>query len=299
MEHNSFVSGFGSIVVDVLMSSPDLELYRKNSVLGQTLQIGGVIPTALMVLSRLGISTQFHSTVGDDLFGHALRTMLAKEHIDTQNVITVKNKTPFAFVVVNPANGKRTSFYTTGTFSTNVHSFDVSLNPKSTHLLLDGHNSAISLTLLKKAKKQRIVTLLDLGNPKDGIDTLVPYADYIIVPQAYWKIVWPHKSPEKVAANLLDEGPSTVVLTMEERGCLITQKHATFHQPSIAVKAMDTNGAGDVFFGSFVYGLTQGWDLRKTAQFACAAAARSCTIVGKDQKIPHSTQEVFDFLARI
>ncbi len=293
------VSGFGSIVVDVLMSAHEIELHRKNSVDGQTIQIGGVIPTALVVLSRLGISTRFHSSVGNDLFGDALKKMLTQEHVDIENVTTTTDKTPFAFVIVDPNNAKRTSFYTTGTFSTNSNSaFSLDLDPTTTHLLIDGHNKYISLELIKKAKEKGIVTLLDLGNPKNGLDELVQYADYIIVPQAYWKTLWPEGDPEKIAVDFLHKGPHTVVVTLEEKGCIVAQKEGVFHQSSFPVNAIDTNGAGDVFFGTFTYGLTQNWDIKKTVQFACAAAARSCAIAGKENKIPKTKEEIFEFIEK-
>jgi len=63
-QNSVIVSGFGSAVVDVLMmASQPIALQKKNLIEHQTIQIGGVIPTALVVLSRLGIATELHSLV--------------------------------------------------------------------------------------------------------------------------------------------------------------------------------------------------------------------------------------------
>jgi sugar/nucleoside kinase (ribokinase family) len=50
--------------------------------------------------------------------------------------------------------------------------------------------------------------------------------------------------------------------------------------PSIVV------GAGDVFHGAFIYGLTRGWALEDTVRFAHAVSAIQCTGIGARTSIP-------------
>ena len=61
--------------------------------------------------------------------------------------------------------------------------------------------------------------------------------------------------------------------------------------PGLRVKAVDTTGAGDAFHGAFVYGMLQGWDLRRVARFANAVAAINCQTLGGRQGLP-SFEEV-------
>lgn len=292
------VAGFGSAVIDVLMMATEsIGLQRKNPINGQTIQIGGVIPTALVVLSRLGIQTELHTIVGRDIFGDTLVSLLHNEHIFLDKIVRNPTMTtPLACVVIHKDNGQRTSFYTTGEFSTNTDiQMANALQPNAGYLIADGHNNTLTHAFIQKAKSQKTKVLLDLGNPKPGLENLVYEADAIIIPKAYWGTL-AEKNPETIVKQFLEKGPSLVVLTMEEKGCLVGTKEEIFHQPSYTVSAIDTNGAGDVFFGTFMYGLIRSWELKTAAQFACASAARSCTIFGKDQKIPHNEQEVFDFI---
>ena len=295
---STLVAGFGSVVADVLMLADAVSLGHKNHVAHQEIQVGGVVPTALIVLSRLGIATQLHTAIGDDLFGDALLAIFKKENVGLGTIVRgEKTETPLAFVVIQKKTGHRTSFYTTGAFPTiSRESFVSALDPKTTHLLIDGHNSAVALDFIRAARKQEAQILLDLGNPKDGMDQLIKESHVVIAPQAYWKTVWPGKKPEAIIQHLLSTGPELVVLTMEEYGCFIGNKEALFHQSSFTVDAVDTNGAGDVFFGAFTYGLLKNRPVQKIAEFACAAAAQSCTKIGKDQKIPRSETEVIDFM---
>jgi sulfofructose kinase len=43
---------------------------------------------------------------------------------------------------------------------------------------------------------------------------------------------------------------------------------------------VDTTGAGDIFHAGFIYGLLQGWPLKRQLDFGCAAAAMNCMHVG-------------------
>jgi sugar/nucleoside kinase (ribokinase family) len=43
---------------------------------------------------------------------------------------------------------------------------------------------------------------------------------------------------------------------------------------------VDTVGAGDMFAGAFIYGLTQGWDYARAGRLASAAAAKLVTSLG-------------------
>lgn len=292
------VAGFGSVVADVLMLADAVSLGHKNHVSHQAIQVGGVVPTALIVLSRLGIATKLHTALGDDLFGDALLSIFQKENIGLGTIVREKKtETPLAFVVIHKKTGHRTSFYTTGAFpNISREAFANALDSKTTHLLIDGHNNPVALDFVHVARQKEMKILLDLGNPKDGMDLLIRESHVVIAPQAYWSAVWPEQKPEAIIKNILASGPELVVLTMEEYGCFVGDKHSLFHQPSCTVQAVDTNGAGDVFFGAFTYGLLQNWPVQKVAEFACAAAAQSCTKIGKDQKIPHSETEIMDFM---
>ena len=292
------VAGFGSVVVDTLMIADEIRANHKNRVVHQAIQVGGVIPTALIVLSRLGVKTQMHTTIGDDLFGEALLAIFQKEGVGLGTIIKIKNtETPLAFVVIHKKTGNRTSFYTTGSFPTTAdHSFADVLKNKPQYLLVDGHNQDGTFSFIKKAKKTNTKVLLDLGSPKRGMDRLISEVDAVIVPQAFSSTMWPSQKPEEIIRNVLSSGPTLVVHTMEEKGCIVGQKNELLYQPSFTVKAVDTNGAGDFFFGSFTYGLLNQWTLKKTAEFAAAAAAFSCTKIGKDAKIPRSENEILTFI---
>ena len=57
-------------------------------------------------------------------------------------------------------------------------------------------------------------------------------------------------------------------------------------EPAFDVPVVDTTGAGDVFHGAFIYGLLQGWDARRCAEWGNAVSAIKITRLGGRAGIP-------------
>ena len=163
-------------------------------------------------------------------------------------------------------------------------------------MLIDAHNFDCSQALVKKARSQGLIVLLDLGSYKKSAEKLIPLVDVVFVPEVFRQTIAPGQDPAQVAQKLQRQGPKICVVTMGEQGSYIASEGQVFHQPAFKVKAIDTNDAGDVFMGGFAYGLAKNWPLPKTAQFAAAAAAITCTKFGKIQAMPKSEREIFSFM---
>ncbi|MBX2826433.1 MAG: adenosine kinase [Gammaproteobacteria bacterium] len=66
-------------------------------------------------------------------------------------------------------------------------------------------------------------------------------------------------------------------ITLGSEGALIYDGNDIITLPAPAVKVVDTNGAGDIYAGSFLYGLTHGMSYSKAGELAIAAASRLVT----------------------
>jgi sugar/nucleoside kinase (ribokinase family) len=65
----------------------------------------------------------------------------------------------------------------------------------------------------------------------------------------------------------------TVCLTQGPRGSLVITGDNMVNVPAVPTQAVDTNGAGDMFAGAFLYGITQGMSQAQAAALANRAAA--------------------------
>jgi sugar/nucleoside kinase (ribokinase family) len=78
--------------------------------------------------------------------------------------------------------------------------------------------------------------------------------------------------PEAFAA--LKKFARSFAITLGADGALLFDGEREIRVPGQAAKAIDTNGAGDMFAGAFLYGLCQGWDFEQAGLLANKAAAQ-------------------------
>jgi len=76
------------------------------------------------------------------------------------------------------------------------------------------------------------------------------------------------------AVEVLQGQCELVVITRGDQGSLVVTPEAVYEVGAVRVpEIVDSTGAGDLYAAGFLYGLTQGWDLRHCAQAGAAAAA--------------------------
>ena len=56
----------------------------------------------------------------------------------------------------------------------------------------------------------------------------------------------------------------SIVITLEEKGCLYQVGNEIKIMPGLKVQPVDTTGAGDIFHGAFTYGIANNFDMEKT-----------------------------------
>jgi ribokinase len=207
--------------------------------------------------------------------------------------------TPFSVVAIDKKTGERTGFNGQKQFfelDSTTLKFPTEISGDA--FLLDGHNPDASLYFLHLAQKKKIPTFLDLGNPKPAMAEIMKEADYLIIPQTYWREMWPDMTAQEVLKAYSRLSHQTVILTIGSKGCWVGNRETEFYQPPFEAEVIDSNGAGDVFFGAFVYGIVQKWDLRKSIKFASAAGAFACERYGKIEKIPNSVGAINEILEK-
>lgn len=70
----------------------------------------------------------------------------------------------------------------------------------------------------------------------------------------------------------LQESAREFVITLGKEGSIIFDGYRTHRADSQPVTAVDTNGAGDMYAGAFLYGVTHGYTQQMSAKFANLAA---------------------------
>lgn len=294
------VVGLGQCALDVLGTVPEYPAVDQKAELAQCLvQGGGPVATALVTLTRLGERTAFIGRVGDDDFGRRIRAGLEVEGVDCRGLRTDPGRgSQFAFIAVEAKTGKRTIFWTRGS-ARNLRptEIDARLIRQARVLHLDGLQAGASLAAARIARENGVITVLDGGTFREGTDELLPCIDHLVVSEKFALQVAAGGEPRHALEKLLRRGARAVTVTLGEKGShTLAWDGGEFHQPAFPVAAVDTTGCGDVFHGGYIFGLLQGWPLRRTVRFAAACAALKARAPGGRTGIP-SLAEVEGFLA--
>lgn len=106
----------------------------------------------------------------------------------------------------------------------------------------------------------------------DGVDLL--FANHVEAK------AWTNKDDIDEAIKGLREVAKTVVVTLGKEGAAVLDGGEILRIAPTPVKAVDTNGAGDMFAGAYLYALSAGHDHAAAGRLASAAAATTVSNFG-------------------
>ncbi|MCB0323795.1 MAG: adenosine kinase [Bdellovibrionales bacterium] len=252
---------------------------------------GGSAANTMIALSQLGGRAAYGCLVGDDAFGKfyfsEMRDLAVELHTKP-----VQGKVTGTCVILVTPDAERTMNTHLGA-SADLSASDVSeeLISQSKWLYVEGYlftseggQGAVrrAVSLAKKHNVRVAVTFSDgfivdvFGEP---LRETVRQADLVFAnlneAQRYTGIT----DENKAFLALCDEA-ANVVMTMSERGARVRYDGQTEFIEATPVQAEDDTGAGDMFAGGFLYGVTHGLDGRQAGSLACFLAGKVVSQMG-------------------
>jgi sugar/nucleoside kinase (ribokinase family) len=82
------------------------------------------------------------------------------------------------------------------------------------------------------------------------------------------------------AVDYLKRISKEFAITLGPKGALIYDGQDLVEINPVKADAVDTVGAGDMFAGAFLYGISQGWDHKRAGDLAAAGAAKLVSSLG-------------------
>ncbi len=293
------VVGLGCACLDFLGIVPHLpdqddQVWMSDS----TQQGGGMVSTALVTLSRLGVSTAFAGKVGNDMAGRAVKEEFDLYGVDSAQLnVEPGATTPVSMILIDESTGQRTIMAGGTTVEMSPSEVPAGMIADAKYLHLDTTGRQAALAAAEIARSAGVPVVLDadsLSRPQD-IEDLLRATDYLIASRVFAEALTGLADPAAAAKSLSSRGSSVVIVTLGEQGSLTLAGGRTFHTPAFPVEVVDSTGAGDVYHGAYIFGLLQEWSLEKTAVFSSAVAALSCTRLGGRTGIP-DLRSALDFL---
>jgi sulfofructose kinase len=252
------------------------------------IQGGGPVATALVALSRWGLSCAFSGVVGDDEWGEKIRASLQAEGIETGGLLTRPDSaSQFAFIAAEAGTGRRTIFWRRPTGpppSPAEVPWPLLMNAAIFHT--DGLFIDAALAAAKAARNSGVTVSVDAGTIREGMLNLARWSDCFIASETFSRTLVGGDDPEGACRKLAELGPRIVGVTLGARGYAGLAGGKFVRRPAHPADALDTTGCGDVFHAGFLFGLHQKWDVEKCFEFAAWAAGRVSTRLGGRSGIP-------------
>jgi sulfofructose kinase len=275
--------GLGAAVLDVLALVPHFpERDSKLAVTEFSRQGGGLVGTALVALARLGCRTRYIGRLGEDSDSDAILAEFTHEGVDTSLVSRVAGaRARISVVIVEERTGLRTILHSGHRpAAVDPGTLDREAILSSRSLLVDSTDPPAALRCVEWMRAAQRPSLIDADHYSPEAHEVARACDYVIASHRYATTSTGIAEPASAARALATDVRGVVVVTAGPDGAYVVAGDEAWHQPAFTVPVKDTTGAGDVFHGAFMFGVLQGWELRRTLAFAAAAAALKCRALG-------------------
>lgn len=231
---------------------------------------GGAPANVCAQAVKFGQCAIYLSKVGNDGFGDFLIESLNNEGIDT-SYISKSNKydTSLAFVSFREDGEREFSFYRSNAADLFLDIEDFNdVNFEENDILEFGsvalktkESQEVHKFLIEKAKKSNALIAFDPNlrfnlwenkqELKDIVNEYIKYADIVKIGSDELEFV-KDTDENKAVKEMMAEGVSIILVTYGSKGARIYINDQTYYNPGYKVKAVDTTGAGDSFFGAFL-----------------------------------------------
>lgn len=253
---------------------------------------GGSVANSLIACSQLGGRGAFIGCVGDDRYGLHYKEEFAELDIDFTNPPLVGEATGTCVSIITP-DAERT-MRTCLAVSSHLADRHVPADKiaASEWLFVEGYifaNPATGQGAIREALKAAkasgtkvALTCSDAFIPQvfgDAFHEALKQSDLLFCNATEAIAIAGTETAEAAFAKLKGLVPN-VVVTDGPNGAFVRYHGAEHHVPAFACKPVDVTGAGDMFAGAFLYGITHGVPADRAARAANFLAMKVITQIG-------------------
>ena len=283
------IVSLGELLIDFTesgVSSSGMRLFEQNA--------GGAVTNLLCAASRCGAMTGFIGKVGRDMHGEFLKKAMLDAGVDLHALIQAEDVfTTLAFVALSPNGERAFSFARKPGADTQIRPDELDRDMlKHTRVFHTG-----SLSLTQEPSRSTTYEAIDIAKSAGAIisydpnyraslwkseaeavqfmRSLIITADIIKISEEELPLLTGETLPEKAADALLDQGVRIIAITLGDRGAIVRIGRESRSVPAFPANVVDTTGAGDSFFGAFLYRfLSSGKSLKQVSIDDAADFAR-------------------------
>lgn len=264
---------------------------------------GGSAANTIIAVSCFGGKTFYSCKVADDDNGRFYLDDLGNAGVDYHTNGNLPNGiTGKCLVLITPDAERSMNTYLGISETLSKTELNHDAIAQSEYLYLEGYlvtsetGRAAAILAREIAEQQGVKTALSLSDPgmvaffKDGLQEMIGEQVDLLFCNSAEALGWTGTETVETAAEKLREIARTFVITLGAEGALVYNGSALIRIPPHPVTAVDTNGAGDMFAGAFLYAITQGHSHEVAGHLASMASASVVSQYGPrldHQQYPH------------
>ncbi|WP_179997351.1 adenosine kinase [Acinetobacter sp. YH16050] len=241
---------------------------------------GGSAANTTVAFSALGGQAFYACRVGNDELGDIYLKGLNEAGIHTTTKSVSEGVTGTCMVLVSEDSERTMHTYLGITAELSAAQIDFEPLKTAKWLYIEGYlsTSDTARAAVKQAreiaKANQVKIALTLSDPamvqyaREGLDELLDDGVDLIFCNQQEAMMYTGTETAEAALEQLKQKSKYIVITLSAQGALIYDGNNAFSVPGRQVTAVDANGAGDAFAGSFLYALNAGLGFQTAAQLA-------------------------------
>jgi len=283
------ILGVGVAVLDIInftasYPGPDDEVRA----IAQQKRRGGNVANSLSVLRQFQHRCRWLGALGDDDAADFIRQDLKKQGIVLETAGCMHGATPTSYIIAANDRGSRNIVHYRQLDELSFEQFrQVDLeNVEYCHFEARHAQETSKMLDYLHRHYPHLRYSLEVEKPRQGLELLGEHADLIFYSRHYANSMGYQKGSDFLQSLEAKSAHSGLICSWGEQGCFYRRGEpgsSIEHVPAQPVsRVIDSIGAGDTFIAGFLH---QWWltrDLRASATFANALAARKCAQIGFD-----------------
>lgn len=267
---------------------------------------GGSAANTLFTAQQLGAKTFYSCKVGNDEAGDFFHRDLLAHGVSTNlNECPRDGVTGKCIVLVTPDADRTMNTFLGATWHFSKIQLSEQALKNAEFLYIEGYLVAsptacdAAIIAREMANKYKIKTAITLSDPnmvshfKQGLCDIIGAKVDLLFCNETEALLFTGSENVAEASAVLKKYADTFVITQGDQGALIYNGKDCIHIPAFLVPVVDTVGAGDVFAGTFLYGITHGYSYFDAGHLAGFAASKVVSKFG-----PRLTDEEIQAVSR-
>lgn len=247
---------------------------------------GGSACNSIIAASYFGAKAFYSCKVAKDENGDFFKQDLKAAGVDTDNDAKHEGITGKCLVMITPDAERTMNTYLGISETLSPEDINERALKDSEWAYIEGYlvtsetGRAAAIKSREIAEQSGVKTALSLSDPgmveyfRDGLSEMIGNGVDLLFCNKDEALGWTSTQTVEAAADAMKQHAKSFAITLGKDGAIVFDGETLTHVEGASAKAIDTNGAGDMFAGAFLYALTHGQSYPEAARLANQAAAR-------------------------